>query len=198
MVTLSVSIPTDVGRISRVPRYARPYPGTVGDQRRGLIFGVSAYGLWGAFPLYWPLLEPAGAIEILAHRILWSMITMGLLVVLARRTTQLRASIKLADGAWSAPSTLQSTAGLLFPSLRVVSDGSAVAFWFQLHATGFSMHMSRYSPTAEAWSAPAQLTPEGANVVTGTLGMDEGHRIMVAWSEVKASGGTRILVRRFE
>src|SRR6476659_3434570 len=41
--------------------------------------------MWGAFPLYWPLLEPAGAFEILAHRILWSLVTMGLLVLLLRR-----------------------------------------------------------------------------------------------------------------
>ena len=61
------------------------------EQRRGLLLGVAAYGLWGAFPLYWPLLEPAGAIEILAHRILWSMVTMGLLVVIFRRTPQVRA-----------------------------------------------------------------------------------------------------------
>jgi chloramphenicol-sensitive protein RarD len=52
---------------------------------------VAAYGLWGGFPLYWPLLEPAGALEILAHRILWSMVTMGLLVVIFRRTSQVRA-----------------------------------------------------------------------------------------------------------
>ena len=61
------------------------------DQRRGLLLGIAAYGLWGGFPLYWPLLEPAGAIEILAHRVLWSLITMGLLVLLLRRTTQFRA-----------------------------------------------------------------------------------------------------------
>ena len=61
------------------------------DQRRGLLLGVAAYGLWGGFPLYWPLLEPAGAIEILAHRVLWSVLTMGLLVVLLRRTGQFRA-----------------------------------------------------------------------------------------------------------
>ncbi|MBJ7359953.1 EamA family transporter RarD [Nocardioides sp.] len=61
------------------------------EQRRGLLLGMAAYGLWGGFPLYWPLLEPAGAVEILAHRILWSMVTMGLLVVVFRRTTQLRA-----------------------------------------------------------------------------------------------------------
>ena len=54
------------------------------------MLGVTAYGLWGAFPLYFPLLEPAGAVEILAHRILWSAITMGLLVVLLSRTGQFR------------------------------------------------------------------------------------------------------------
>lgn len=55
------------------------------ETRRGLIFGISAYGLWGVFPLYFPLLVPAGAFEILAHRIVWSMLTMGVLVVLLRR-----------------------------------------------------------------------------------------------------------------
>jgi chloramphenicol-sensitive protein RarD len=63
----------------------------VPESRRGLLLGVAAYSLWGAFPLYWPLLEPAGALEILAHRILWSLVTMGVIVVLLRRTTHLRA-----------------------------------------------------------------------------------------------------------
>ena len=63
------------------------------EQRRGLLLGVAAYGLWGGFPLYWPLLEPAGALEILAHRVLWSMLTIGLLVVVLRRTSQLRAIV---------------------------------------------------------------------------------------------------------
>jgi chloramphenicol-sensitive protein RarD len=56
-----------------------------------LLLGIAAYSMWGAFPLYWPLLEPAGALEILAHRILWSLVTMGVIVVLLRRTSQLRA-----------------------------------------------------------------------------------------------------------
>ncbi len=47
--------------------------------------------MWGAFPLYFPLLEPAGAVEILAHRVLWSAVTMGLLVVALRRTARFRA-----------------------------------------------------------------------------------------------------------
>lgn len=60
------------------------------EERRGFLMGLAAYAMWGLFPLYWPLLEPAGAVEILAHRICWSLITMVLLVFLLRRTTQLR------------------------------------------------------------------------------------------------------------
>jgi chloramphenicol-sensitive protein RarD len=63
----------------------------VSPSRRGFLLGVAAYALWGAFPLYWPLLEPAGAVEILAHRILWSVLTMGLLVLVLGRTRQFRA-----------------------------------------------------------------------------------------------------------
>jgi chloramphenicol-sensitive protein RarD len=40
----------------------------------GLLFGISAYSLWGAFPLYWPLLEPASALEIVSHRAVWTLV----------------------------------------------------------------------------------------------------------------------------
>jgi chloramphenicol-sensitive protein RarD len=63
----------------------------VPDARRGLLFGVAAYAMWGLFPLYWPLLEPAGAFEILAHRVLWSCITMFVLLLVLRRGPQLLA-----------------------------------------------------------------------------------------------------------
>ena len=36
------------------------------EDRRGILFGIAAYAIWGLFPLYWPLLEPAGSGEILA------------------------------------------------------------------------------------------------------------------------------------
>lgn len=55
------------------------------EQRRGVLSGAAAYVLWGAFPLYFPLLEPAGAFEILAHRIFWSLIVMLVVVSVLRR-----------------------------------------------------------------------------------------------------------------
>ncbi len=54
------------------------------ENRKGLICSVSAYLLWGFFPLYWPLLRPASALEILAHRMLWSVVFVGLLLTVTR------------------------------------------------------------------------------------------------------------------
>ncbi|MFS0883964.1 EamA family transporter RarD [Aeromicrobium sp. 179-A 4D2 NHS] len=52
------------------------------DSRAGLLFGVAAYLCWGFFPLYWPLLEPASAYEVLAHRIVWTFVfCLGLLTI---------------------------------------------------------------------------------------------------------------------
>ncbi|MDT0166718.1 EamA family transporter RarD [Actinotalea sp. AC32] len=36
--------------------------------------GLGAYLLWGFLPLYFPLLEPAGPVEIIAHRVVWSLV----------------------------------------------------------------------------------------------------------------------------
>ncbi len=47
---------------------------TVPLDRRGLVLGLSAYLLWGFLPLYFPLLAPAGPVEIIAHRVVWSLL----------------------------------------------------------------------------------------------------------------------------
>ena len=59
-----------------------------GELRRGTTFGFLAYGIWGLFPLYFAALAPAGAFEILAHRILWTLAFCALVLAVRR------------DGAW--------------------------------------------------------------------------------------------------
>ncbi|CAJ1504312.1 EamA family transporter RarD [[Mycobacterium] burgundiense] len=56
----------------------------------GLLFGVGAYGAWGLFPGFFPLLKPAGAAEILAHRIVWMALLMVIVVAALRRLGDLR------------------------------------------------------------------------------------------------------------
>lgn len=67
-----------------------PYP----EYRRGVVFGVTAYGLWGLFPLYWSLLASAGALETLAHRMIWSLAVVGVIVVWTRRGASLLAVLR--------------------------------------------------------------------------------------------------------
>lgn len=55
------------------------------DQRAGLLSGFTAYGMWGVVPLFWPLLKPAGAVEILAHRMVWSLGVVAILLLVLRR-----------------------------------------------------------------------------------------------------------------
>jgi chloramphenicol-sensitive protein RarD len=54
-------------------------------QRRGYLLGLAAYLLWGAFPLYFPLLDPAGTAEVLASRITFSALVTGLLLLVLGR-----------------------------------------------------------------------------------------------------------------
>jgi chloramphenicol-sensitive protein RarD len=58
---------------------------------RGLPAGIGAYLLWGVLPLYFPLLAPAGAVEIIAHRIVWSLVFCALLLTVTRGWRQVRA-----------------------------------------------------------------------------------------------------------
>jgi chloramphenicol-sensitive protein RarD len=65
----------------------------VDERRRGTAAGLSAYLLWGCFPLYFPLLEPAGGLEIVAHRVVWSLLFVALLLTVLRRWALVRAAV---------------------------------------------------------------------------------------------------------
>ncbi|HST64483.1 MAG TPA: EamA family transporter RarD [Mycobacteriales bacterium] len=55
------------------------------EQRQGLVSGVAAYFCWGLFPLFFQLLEPAGALEVLSQRVVWSLAFVAVLLGLRRR-----------------------------------------------------------------------------------------------------------------
>ena len=61
------------------------------DSKSGVGLGVAAYLCWGFFPLYWPLLDPAGSLEILAHRFVWSMLFVLVLITVMGRWAKFRA-----------------------------------------------------------------------------------------------------------
>jgi chloramphenicol-sensitive protein RarD len=60
------------------------------SHRSGVLLGIGAFAWWGLCPGFFPLLLPAGSMEILAHRVVWSAICMVLVLVAARRLGDLR------------------------------------------------------------------------------------------------------------
>ncbi|MBO4205723.1 EamA family transporter RarD [Micromonospora echinofusca] len=58
--------------------------------RLGYLYGFGAYLLWGFFPLYFKLLRPSGPVEILAHRVVWSLVFVSLLLAALRNWGFLR------------------------------------------------------------------------------------------------------------
>ena len=63
------------------------------ERRLGIVAGITAYAVWGLFPLYFPLLEPAGGVEIVAHRIVWSLVFVAVLLTAMRRWRAVRAAV---------------------------------------------------------------------------------------------------------
>jgi chloramphenicol-sensitive protein RarD len=61
----------------------------VNQLRRGYLLAGAAYLMWGFFPPYYKLLRRAGPIEILAHRVLWSLVFVSLLLGVLRRGRRL-------------------------------------------------------------------------------------------------------------
>ena len=62
--------------------------------RAGLLFGLAAYGLWGILPVYFKLLQAVPSIDIVAHRIVWSLVVLALLATLAKAWDQIGAAVR--------------------------------------------------------------------------------------------------------
>ena len=63
-------------------------------RKLGYLYGIGAYVLWGFFPLYMRLLRPASPLEILAHRIVWSVVFVALVLAAMRNRSFLRALLR--------------------------------------------------------------------------------------------------------
>ncbi|MGA1402802.1 MAG: EamA family transporter RarD [Candidatus Nanopelagicaceae bacterium] len=85
---------------------------------KGLLFGVSAYIIWGLLPLYWKLVEEAGAYEILAHRGIWSLLICLSLLALRK---QLKSAYKMVHSS--------RTLSLLFLASGLLTINWGVYIW---------------------------------------------------------------------
>jgi chloramphenicol-sensitive protein RarD len=59
---------------------------------RGFLFGLAAYGLWGVLPIYFKAIATIGAVDIVAHRVIWSLPFLRLLLVFGHGREKVRAA----------------------------------------------------------------------------------------------------------
>jgi len=90
------------------PRHPAPHGTPASGNRTGLLFAVLAYGLWGILPLYFLLLAPTGAVEVVAWRVLFSLVFCALIITVTRKWPALTAVLRRPRVVWT-----MALAGLL-------------------------------------------------------------------------------------
>ena len=60
---------------------------------KGMLYAIATYSMWGLFPLYWKLLQHVPALEILSHRMMWSLLFVLLLLIVRRRWAWLKTAV---------------------------------------------------------------------------------------------------------
>ena len=68
-------------------------PSTAAHQRGGFALGLGAYGLWGVLPIYFEALRSVPPVDIVAHRVLWSLPFLALLVLVSGDRAKVRSAI---------------------------------------------------------------------------------------------------------
>lgn len=94
------------------------------NSRSGLLLGLGAYGSWGLFPAFFPLLKPAGAFEVLAHRIIWTLVFMAVVLLTAGLWRALRGIDRRTWALLAAASALVSANWVIY--IYAVNNGHVV------------------------------------------------------------------------
>ena len=64
------------------------------DSGRGLTLGIGAYALWGVLPIYFKAIAEVGAVDIVAHRVLWSVPFLAVLIAIFGGFRDVRAAVR--------------------------------------------------------------------------------------------------------
>lgn len=92
-------------------------------QYKGVFAALSAYLLWGVLPLYWKLLDHVPSVEVLAHRFIWSLVFMIVMLICIRKFHSIAKEIQQAF------SNRQSAIGILLAAVLICAN------WFVFIST---------------------------------------------------------------
>ncbi len=60
--------------------------------RKGILYGIGAYALWGFFPIYWKLLHKVSALQVIGHRISWSFVLLIIVILITKQWKDFRSA----------------------------------------------------------------------------------------------------------
>jgi chloramphenicol-sensitive protein RarD len=69
--------------------------------KQGIWYAVIAYAIWGILPLYWKIFEKVGAWEVLSHRVVWSLVFVGLIILFRRQGRGFFQSLDTTQKRWA-------------------------------------------------------------------------------------------------
>lgn len=99
-----------------------PAVSEVARHRAGVVYAVTAFLMWGLFPLYWKPLADVPALEVVAHRTVWALASVAIWVTLQRRWAEVRAVV-------GRPRTLLALAG----SATLIAVNWSLYIWAVTH-----------------------------------------------------------------
>lgn len=128
------------------------------SRRDGFLAGVGAYGLWGLLPAYFVLLEPSGPVEIVAWRILLSLVFCVVIVALMRRLTttfgMLSRPVILGWSALAAALILVNWSVYVYASLTELIVEAALGYFINpLVTVGLGVMLLKEKLRAAQWGA---------------------------------------------
>jgi chloramphenicol-sensitive protein RarD len=133
--------------------------------RGGVLAAAAAYVIWGLFPLYFRLLQSVAPVEVLAHRVLWSLLLVAVVLVLLKRTAWLRPALRE-----------RAVLGRFVASAALIAVNWGVYLW--------AVNQGRILEASLGYF----ITPL-ANVLTGTLVLHEVLRPLQKAAVVVAAAG---------
>ena len=60
--------------------------------KKGILYGIGAYALWGFFPIYWKFLHSVPALQVIGHRIGWSFILLVAFILVTKQWRDFRSA----------------------------------------------------------------------------------------------------------
>lgn len=65
------------------------------SQSKGIMYGITAYVMWGILPIYWKLIQNLQPLEIIIHRVMWSFVTLTIFILVSKNWTLYKEQIQI-------------------------------------------------------------------------------------------------------